>query len=81
MGVLNDLVTAVVLLLLLAIPFAFALERLLIGTPHIYRQIGWFGVFFLATFAVLFVVNPAFQIAATPIIIFLAFAIILLTRW
>jgi hypothetical protein len=78
-GVMNDLVTAVVLLLLLAIPFAFALERLLIGTPHIYRQIGWFGIFFLATFGVLFFVNPAFRIAATPIIIFLAFAIILLS--
>jgi hypothetical protein len=78
-GVMNDLVTAVVLLLLLAIPFAFALERLLIGTPHIYRQIAWFGVFFLATFGILFFVNPAFRIAATPIIIFLAFAIILLS--
>ena len=78
-GVMNDLVTAVVLLLLLAIPFAFALERLLIGTPHIYRQIGWFGIFFLATFGILFFVNPAFQIASTPIIIFLAFAIILLS--
>lgn len=78
-GVMNDLVTAVVLLLLLAIPFAFALERLIIGSPHIYRQIGCFGVFFLATFGLLFLVNPAFRIAATPIIIFLAFAIILLS--
>jgi len=78
-GVMNDLVTAVVLLLLLAMPFAYALERLLIGTPHIYRQIGWFAFFFLITFAVLFMVNPAFQIAATPVIIFLAFTIILLS--
>lgn len=78
-AVMNDLVTAVVLLLLLSMPFAFALERLLVGTPHIYRQIGWFAVFFVVTFAVLFLVNPAFKIAATPIIIFLAFAIILLS--
>jgi len=78
-GVMTDLVTAVVLLLLLAMPFAYALERLLVGTPHIYRQIGWFVVFFLATFSLLFVVNPAFQIATTPVIIFLAFAIILLS--
>ncbi|NBB95598.1 MAG: hypothetical protein GVY16_07635 [Planctomycetes bacterium] len=78
-GVMNDLVTAVVLLLLLSMPFAFALERLLIGTPHIYRQIGWFTFFFLLTFAILFLVNPAFKIATTPIIIFLAFAIILLS--
>ncbi len=78
-GVLTDLVTAVVLLLLLAIPFSFALERLIIGTPHIYQQIGWFTAFFMATFGVLFLVNPAFRIASTPIIIFLAFAIILLS--
>jgi len=79
LNVLNDLVTAVVLLLLLAIPFAYAIERLLVGTPHIYRQIGYFVVFFLITFAVLYTVNPAFRIAATPIVIFLAFAIILLS--
>jgi len=78
-GVLNDLVVAVVLLLLLTIPFAYAMERLLVGTPHIYRQIGWFVVFFLATFVVLYLVNPAFRIAATPIVIFLAFGIILLS--
>ncbi|KPK83456.1 MAG: hypothetical protein AMJ81_08230, partial [Phycisphaerae bacterium SM23_33] len=78
-GVLNDLVTAVVLLLLLAVPFAYSLERLLIGSPHIYRQIGWFTVFFLLTFVLLYVVNPAFRIAATPVIIFLAFAIIVLS--
>ncbi|MBS3733606.1 MAG: M28 family peptidase [Phycisphaerae bacterium] len=76
---LNDLITAVVLLLLLAMPFAYALERLLVGTPHIYRQIGWFTVFFVMTFAVLYFVNPAFRIASTPIVIFLAFAIILLS--
>lgn len=78
-SVMNDLVTAVVFLLLLTIPFAFAMERLLIGTPHIYRRIGWFAVFFVLTFAVLYMVNPAFKLAATPIIIFLAFTIILLS--
>lgn len=78
-GVMNDLVTAVVLLLLLAMPFAFAMERLLVGTPHIYRQIAWFAIFFLLTFGLLYLVNPAFRIAATPIIIFLAFTIILLS--
>ena len=55
--VLNDLVLAVVLLLLLTIPFAYSIERLLVGTPHIYRQIGWFAMFFLVTFALLYVVK------------------------
>ncbi|MHC4981638.1 MAG: ABC transporter permease [Planctomycetota bacterium] len=75
----DDLVRAVVLLLLMAIPFAYALERLLIGSPYIYRQIGWFALFFILTFAVLYFVNPAFSIASTPIIILLAFTIILLS--
>lgn len=75
----NDLVTALVLLLLLSIPFAFALERLLVGTPHVYRRLGWFGFFFLLTFGLLYAVNPAFKLAATPVIIFLAFAVILLS--
>jgi len=79
LAVLNDLVVAVVLLLVLAIPFAYALERLIIGTPHIYRQIGYVTVLFLATFVVLYFVNPAFRIATTPVIIFLAFAIIVLS--
>ncbi len=79
LAVLNDLVVAVVLLLLLALPFAYALERLIIGTPHIYRQIGYVGALFLATFVVLYFVNPAFEIATTPVIIFLAFAIIVLS--
>ncbi len=79
LGTINDLVKAVVFLLLLTIPFAYALERLLIGTPRIYRQIGWYALFFLLMFAVLYVVHPAFAIAAEPAIIFLAFAIILLS--
>lgn len=78
-GVLNDLVTAAVWLLLLSIPFAFAVERLLVGAPHVYRQIGWFSLFFVLTFATLYSVNPAFRLAATPMIIFLAFAIVMLS--
>lgn len=78
-GVMNDLVTAVVFLLLLTLPFAYALERLLIGTPDIHKRIAWFALFFLMTFGILYTVNPAFKLAATPIIIFLAFAIVLLS--
>ncbi len=78
-AVMNDLVSAVVFLLLLAMPFAYAMERLIIGTPHIYRQLSGFAIFFLATFLLLYLVNPAFKIASQPIIIFLAFTIILLS--
>jgi hypothetical protein len=75
----DDLVHAIVLLLLLAIPFAFALERLVICATSIYGRIGGFTAMFLATFGMLFMMHPGFAIASTPIIIFLAFAILLLS--
>lgn len=75
----DDLVTAVLVLLALCIPFAFALERLLIGSTLIYKQVMWFVGFFIATFILLYVSHPAFAIAQTPIIIFLGFAVVSLS--
>ena len=75
----NDMVRAVVILLILSIPFAFSMERLLFGSPSIYRQICLFVVIFVATFAVLYVVHPAFSLASAPIVIFLAFMILLMS--
>ncbi len=75
----DDLVHSVVMLLLLAIPFAFSLERLVIGATSIYGRIAGFTVMFLVTFGLLYWLHPGFAIASTPIIIFLAFAIILLS--
>lgn len=75
----DDLVTAVLVLLALCIPFAFALERLLIGSTLIYKQVSWFVAFFIATFMLLYVSHPAFAIAQTPIIIFLGFAVVSLS--
>lgn len=77
-GVTEDLVQAVVVLLLLNIPFAFAMERLIFGFPSIYKQLIGFAGFFLATFGILFLTHPAFSLASAPIIIFLAFVIIML---
>lgn len=78
-GVTEDLVQAVVVLLLLNIPFAFAMERLVFGFTSIYKQLLGFCGFFLGTFLVLFFTHPAFSLASAPIIIFLAFVIILLS--
>ena len=75
----DDLVKAVLVLLALCIPFAFALERLLIGASLIYKQVAWFAGFFVATFLLLYVSHPAFAIAQTPIIIFLGFAVVVLS--
>ena len=76
---LDDLVHAVVALLALAAPFAFCLERLLVGATNIYRQILWFGLFFLATFLALFFTHPAFAVSNSSIIIFLGFVVVVLS--
>ena len=75
----DDLVKAVLVLLALCVPFAFALERLLIGSNMIYKQVGWFTGFFTLTFIILYLSHPAFAIAKTPVIIFLGFAVVLLS--
>jgi hypothetical protein len=77
--VMDDLIRAVVILLLLAIPFAFALERLLICATSVYTRLMGFAIAFLATFVLMYFMHPGFQIASTPVIVFLAFMIILLT--
>lgn len=76
---LDDLIRAVLILLALCVPFAFAVERLLIGATTIYRQIGGFTGFFIFTFMILFYTHPAFAISATPIVIFLGFAVVVLS--
>ncbi len=78
-SIMDDLVAAVLILLALCIPFAFALERLLIGASIIYKQVTWFAGFFLATFAILYLSHPAFAVAQTPIIIFLGFTVVVLS--
>jgi hypothetical protein len=75
----DDLVHAIVVLLLLAIPFAFAVERLLFCATTIYGRLLGFTAAFLVTFGLLYTMHPGFAIASTPIIIFLAFAILLLS--
>ncbi|NMA46180.1 MAG: FtsX-like permease family protein [Lentisphaerae bacterium] len=78
-AMLDDLVFAVLILLGLSVPFAFALERVIIGATTIYKQIYWFVFFFAVTFAILYLTHPAFAIANTPIIIFLGFAIVVMS--
>ena len=77
--IMNDLIQAIVMLLLLAIPFAFVMERLLLGATSIYSRLVGFAGLFVVTFALLYWMHPAFSIASTPIVVFLAFVIILLS--
>jgi hypothetical protein len=75
----NDLIKSVVVLLLLAVPFAYALERLVVGSANVYGQIIAFSVIFSSTFALLYWVHPAFRFAGYPLIVLLAFLIIVMS--
>lgn len=79
LAAIKDLVSAVLVLLLLAVPFSFALERLIIGSANIYHQILWFAGFFAASFLALYFTHPAFAISATPLVIFLGFSVLVLS--
>jgi hypothetical protein len=78
-SVTNDLIKAVIILLLLAIPFSFALERLVSGSPNIYLQIAGFALCFALVFTVLYLVHPAFRFTSFPLVVLLAFIIIILS--
>jgi len=75
----NDMVMAVTMLLLLTLPFAFSCQNLLLATYSVYRKIAGFVLFFIASFVILYFTHPAFAFAPTPVIIFLAFFIIVMS--
>ncbi len=75
----NGIVDGAIFLLLGLIPFSYFLERLLIGSPNVYRQIGGFSLIFAVMTAVLASFHPAFRITKAPLMILLAFVILLLS--
>ena len=75
----DDVIHGAVLLLIALVPFAFVLERLLIGTPRIYHQIGATAAIFAIMTAILWSFHPAFRISSQPLTIILAFGIIFLS--
>ncbi|MBM4035494.1 MAG: ABC transporter permease, partial [Planctomycetes bacterium] len=72
----NDTVQGVVFYFILLIPFAFFMERLLIGAADIRKRIAGFSAIFLVVFMALRYVHPAFKLSSSPYIILLAFVIL-----
>jgi len=72
-GTANDVVKGVLFYMVLVIPFAYALERLLFGFANVYKRIGATSGIFLAAYGVLRFTHPAFQITSAPDIVLLAF--------
>ncbi len=75
----QDVLKGIIFYLALLLPFAYFMERMLFGFPDVRKQIVGTSVVFLAVFAAIRFVHPAFELAATPFIILLAFIILALT--
>lgn len=77
----NDVVYGLVVMLLFSIPFAWVCERLFLAGNTIVRKVIGFAGFFVITFLFFYFFHPAFALATTPMIIFLAFVIIIMSTW
>jgi hypothetical protein len=75
----DDVVRGAIFLMLLLVPFAYALERLVFASAHVYRQLAYtIGIFALMT-AILWLYHPAFDISSQPAMIIMAFAVIFMS--
>ena len=75
----NDIVRAVMILLLGLLPFSIAMERLLFASSHIYKQIVLTALVFVVMCIALWSFHPAFRITSQPLMLILAFLIIFLS--
>ncbi len=75
----DDVSRGAIFLLLLLVPFSIAMERLLFAFPGIGRQIMGSSGIFLLMGGVLASFHPGFRITSQPIIILLAFSVLLLS--
>ncbi|MFO7900477.1 MAG: ABC transporter permease [Planctomycetota bacterium] len=75
----NDVIRGAIFLLLMLVPFAYALERLLFAAPTVYRQLTGVIAIFAVMALVLWRYHPAFDISAQPLMIIMAFAVIFMS--
>ncbi|PQV64936.1 FtsX-like permease family protein [Abditibacterium utsteinense] len=75
----QDVLKGIIFYLALLLPFAYFMERILFGFHDVRKQIVGTSLVFLAVFTAIRFVHPAFELAATPFIILLAFVILALT--
>ncbi|NLN91253.1 MAG: FtsX-like permease family protein [candidate division WS1 bacterium] len=77
-GTANDVVHGVIFYLILLLPFSYLVERLIFAGRTIMMEIlGSLGIF-AVVFTLLALVHPAFRITATPLIVLLAFILMVL---
>ena len=78
-GTAQDVLKGIIFYLALLLPFSYFVERLLFGFPDVRKQIAGTSGAFLIIFIGIRYVHPAFELAATPFVILLAFIILALT--
>ena len=75
----NGALKGVLFYMTLLLPFAFFLERLIIGAKDIRSQAIWFFGIFIASFVVVEQIHPAFDITTAPPMVLLAFTVFALS--
>ncbi|NQT51388.1 M28 family peptidase, partial [bacterium] len=78
-GMANDVVKGLVFYLVLVLPFAFFVERLLINARTITRRILGTAGIFLLVFGLLAIFHPAFRVSISPLMVLLAFIVLTLS--
>lgn len=73
MSTANDVVNGVVFYLFLLIPFSYFVERLVFGFQLLTKQLAASCAIFVASFVLLRLIHPAFEIVQNPSMIFIAF--------
>lgn len=75
----KDVTRGAVFLMLLLVPFSIAMERLILAFPGIYARIAGAIAIFVTMSTILWSFHPAFRITSQPLVILMAFAILLLS--
>ncbi|MFY9234298.1 MAG: FtsX-like permease family protein [Fimbriimonadaceae bacterium] len=72
-GTANDVISGVLFYLFLLIPFSYFVERLAVGAGSLTKQLVWSSAIFMATFLLIRLIHPAFEIVTNPAMIFVGF--------
>lgn len=75
----DDVTRGAIFLMILLVPFAVAMERLLLACARIGRRIGACVAIFAIMSFVLWTFHPSFRITTQPLVIVMSFAILLLS--
>ncbi|MDA0990870.1 MAG: ABC transporter permease, partial [Verrucomicrobia bacterium] len=78
LDMINNMIHGVLFYLALLLPLSYCLERLLVASESIKKRIAWILVIFSISFFLLAVVHPAFRFTMTPLLVLLAFVILVL---